>query len=340
VFPLQGACVNLGCVPKKVMYYGAQVMNALHDAGGYGIKARVEGVDWADLRARREAYIARCNDKYAEALARARIDLVTGAAAFEDARTVTVAGAGAEPATRLTAPHIVVATGGAPVVPQFPGSGLGIDSDGFFALDALPKKAAVVGGGYIAVELAGILQAYGTEVHLVLRTAEILRSFDVDIRTQLLADIAAGPRGMTVHVDSNLAALAQTPAEAAAGTRTLTLAQPGGRATQLAGLDTVLYAIGRSPLTRALNLGAAGVAVDRGGYIPVDERQMSNVSGIYAVGDVCGKIQLTPSACLFFVCCGDSFLFIYPARLLMVRSPFLHACSGDCGRAQAGAPAL
>ncbi|MGC8517478.1 MAG: FAD-dependent oxidoreductase, partial [Steroidobacteraceae bacterium] len=169
---LGGTCVNVGCVPKKVMWYAADLAEGLHDAAGYGFSPSANDHDWGALKTKRDAYIERLNGIYAGNLDKRGVTLRRGRAAFADRTHVTV---GSE---HFGAPHIIVATGGHPVVPPVPGAELGITSDGFFDLTSRPARVAVVGSGYIAVEFAGIFAALGARVDLVLRTGSVLKQFD------------------------------------------------------------------------------------------------------------------------------------------------------------------
>ena len=166
---LGGTCVNVGCVPKKIMWYGASVAHGLEEAAGYGFDVSRKGFDWNKLKDARDAYVGRINKHYAEALSRAGIDIISGAARFTGERTVEVNG------ERISADSVIIAAGGRPVVPQVPGAGLGITSDGFFDLTQCPQSVAIVGSGYIAVELAGMLEALGAEVSIILRKQYLLR---------------------------------------------------------------------------------------------------------------------------------------------------------------------
>ncbi len=277
---LGGTCVNVGCVPKKVMWYGAQIAHALQDAPSYGFDINVYGFSWNKLVAAREEYIKGINDWYGNYLADSNIDSIAGTARFMDAKTLEVNG------EHYTADHIVIAPGGVPTVPDTPGAEYGITSDGFFALTEQPKRVAVVGAGYIAVELAGVLNALGSDVSLLLRGEHFLKSFDAMLRDTLMEEMVnAG-----VNVMPNISC---TQIEKC-GDGCLTLSFPNGQ--QLTEVDQLIWAIGRSPNTAPLNLAVTGVKRDDHGYIPTDEFQNTNVPGIYAVGDVTGRAQLTPVA--------------------------------------------
>jgi len=276
---LGGTCVNRGCVPKKVMWYAASLAHALEDAGDYGFDLAVNGHDWSRLVAGRAAYIERLNGIYARNLERDGVTLVTGRAQLVGARTLEVDG------RRYSGDRVVIATGGEPIVPDIPGAEHGITSDGFFELARRPDRVAVVGAGYIAVELAGMLHALGAETHLVIRRDSVLRSFDADLQAVLMETMEAD--GPTLHART-------TPTRLERSDAGLVLYDESGPVVE--GLDTVLWAIGRRPRTAGLGLEHAGVETDDDGYIPVDDWQDTAVEGIHALGDVCGRLELTPVA--------------------------------------------
>ncbi len=276
---LGGTCVNRGCVPKKVMWYAASLAHALDDAGDYGFSVEVGQHDWASLVASRERYIERLNGIYANNLEKDGVRHIVGRATFVDDRTIEVDG---EP---FTADRFVIAVGGEPVVPEIPGADLGITSDGFFELTHCPARTAVVGAGYIAVELAGMLRALGSEVTLTLRRDTALRNFDADLSSALMETLEADG----IHIARGF-----TPARVEKLDEGLTLTPADGE--PVTGLDSVIWAIGRRPRTTGLGLDTAGVTLDRGGYIPVDAWQDTNVAHIHALGDVCGRAELTPVA--------------------------------------------
>lgn len=300
VAKLGGTCVNVGCVPKKVMWYGADIAQALHNAAGYGFDVTVNGFDWGALVAAREHYIQGINDWYGTYLSDSNIDSIQGYARFVDANTIEVSG------VRYSADHIVIAPGGVPVVPDTPGAELGITSDGFFALTAQPKRVAVVGAGYIAVELAGVLNTLGSDVSLLLRREHFLSSFDSMLRDTLMEEMVND--GVNVITGVNCTAIDKT----ADGSLTLNF-QNGQQLTEV---DALIWAIGRNPNTRDLNLDAAGVNCDERGYILTDEFQNTNVPGIYAVGDVTGRAQLTPVAIAASRRLGDRLFNNQPERKL------------------------
>ncbi|OCA55490.1 glutathione-disulfide reductase [Photorhabdus namnaonensis] len=277
---LGGTCVNVGCVPKKVMWHAAQIAESIHQYGpDYGFDTTINCFNWKTLIASRTAYIDRIHQSYERGLGNNKVDVIQGLARFVDAHTVEVNG------EKITADHILIATGGRPVRPDIPGSEYGIDSDGFFALEEMPKRVAVVGAGYIAVEIAGVLHALGSETHLFVRQHAPLRSFDPMIVETLLEVI--NTEGPTLHTESVPKAVSKN----ADGSLTLQL-QNGKEQI----VDTLIWAIGREPATDNLNLSVAGVEVNEKGYIKVDEYQNTNVKGIYAVGDNTGAVELTPVA--------------------------------------------
>jgi len=276
---LGGTCVNVGCVPKKVMWNAASVALSLADAADYGFDIDVRDNDWTVLKQKRDAYIARLNGIYARNLGAKGVTHMHGSARFVDSHTVEVDG------TRMTAPHIVIATGGVPIVPDLPGAGLGISSDGFFALERRPKRVAIVGSGYVACELAGAFHELGSQVELFIRKDHVLTHFDVMLGTSLMREMRAA--GMTVHEHVIPAAIR----EKSSGK---TLVAADGR--EFAGFDAVLWAVGRAPNVAGLDLPRAGVRQGGGDFIVTDEFQNTNIPGIYAIGDVTGRAALTPVA--------------------------------------------
>ncbi|MEH0093620.1 glutathione-disulfide reductase [Vibrio metschnikovii] len=278
---LGGTCVNVGCVPKKVMWHGAQIAEAMQlYAKDYGFDVKVNGLDWSKLIESRQAYIGRIHQSYDRVLGNNKVDVIRGFARFIDAKTIEVEG------QQYTADHILIAVGGRPTIPNIPGAEYGIDSNGFFELTEQPKRVAVVGAGYIAVEIAGVLHALGTETHLFVRKESLLRSFDpmiIDTLTEVMKT-----EGPTLHTHS----VPKQVIKEADGSLTLHLENG-----QSCNVDTLIWAIGRHPATDAINLAATGVATNEQGYIKVDQYQNTNVEGIYCVGDIMeGGIELTPVA--------------------------------------------
>lgn len=283
---LGGTCVNVGCVPKKVMFYGAQVAEAINNyAPAYGFDVEVKKFDYAKLVESRQAYIGRIHTSYNNVLAKNNVDVLNGFARFKDAKTIEVSYA--DGSTELvTADHILIATGGRPSIPAVKGAEYGIDSNGVFALNELPKRVAVVGAGYIAVELAGVLNSLGSETHLFVRQHAPLRNQDPLIVETLLEVLAQD--GIQLHTK----ALPEEVVKNADGSLTLKL-QDGRETT----VDTLIWAIGREPATDVINLEVTGVKTNSRGQIIVDKYQNTNVPGIYAVGDIIkGGIELTPVA--------------------------------------------
>jgi glutathione reductase (NADPH) len=278
--PLGGTCVNVGCVPKKVMWFGASIAHTLAEAPSYGFELGDIKFDWGKLKASRDAYVKGINDWYHTYLSDSNIDEIVGKARFVDASTIEVAG------QQYSADHIVIAPGGAPVIPATEGAELGISSDGFFELEQLPRRTAVVGSGYIAVELAGMLNALGSEVTMLLRREHLLRNFDASLRENLMEEMLGD--------GIDILARAKVKKVLREDNGSLCIISENGQ--RLECFDELIWAIGRYPLTRDLNLQAAGVVVDEQGYIPTDKFQQTNVEAVYAIGDVTGEAQLTPVA--------------------------------------------
>jgi glutathione reductase (NADPH) len=276
---LGGTCVNVGCVPKKMMWNASSIAAALEDAGDYAFDLSVRGHDWATLKAKRDAYIDRLNGIYERNLAAKGVADIRGAAQFVDARTVLVDG------ERMTAPHIVIATGGRPCVPALPGAQHGITSDGFFELEQRPQRVAIIGSGYIAGELAGIFHELGSDVEVFIRKDHMLTHFDAMLGKSLMREMRA--QGMVIHEHV-------VPAQLRASAGLKTLVAEGGR--DFSGFDCVLWAIGRNANVTGLDLSKAGVALDSQQYVATDAYQNTNVPGIYAIGDVTGRAALTPVA--------------------------------------------
>ncbi|MBK8998216.1 MAG: glutathione-disulfide reductase [Myxococcales bacterium] len=277
---LGGTCVNVGCVPKKIMWNTAAIADALGDAGDFGFDVDVAGFDWAKMKAGRDAYVERLNGIYAKNLERSGVSRISGRARFVEPRVLEVCG------ERHGAEHVLLATGGRPRVPAVPGAELGITSDGFFELTALPRRVAIVGAGYIAAELAGMLTSLGAEVTLLLRHEELLRRFDVSLRETLMREMAA--QGINVMSCIHLSRVERS------ADGSLSLRSSTGE--ELSGLDALIWAVGRDPNTEGLGLDAARVDCDAEGHVRVDEWQDTSAEGVHAVGDVTGKWPLTPVA--------------------------------------------
>lgn len=277
--PLGGTCVNVGCVPKKVMWYTAHHAHQMHHASDYGFDLTVNGHDWGALKARRDAYISRLNGIYANNLDKRNVRHIPGAAKFVDANTVDIDG------NEYTADRIVIATGGRPVVPDIPGAEHGITSDGFFELDERPERVLVVGSGYVAVELAGVFNGLGSKTQLVVRKDSVLRSFDPMLSGELMKEMSRSGIGLDTQV---------IPAAVRKTDEGLIMQAEDGR--EFGPVDTILWAVGRAANSDSLELDKAGVDTEKNGFIPTDKFQKTNVDHIFALGDITGRAALTPVA--------------------------------------------
>jgi len=277
--PLGGTCVNVGCVPKKIMWYAAEVVRHLSAAPGYGFDVPPASHDFAALKRSRDEYVHWLNGIYARNLDRRNVRHLATSGRLAGPGTVVTADG-----QTLSAPHIVIATGGAPSWPGIDGQELGIDSDGFFALDALPHKVAIVGSGYIAVELAGVFSALGSQVTIFVRRDGLLREFDSMLGEELAGQMrASGVELVTQAVPRRLSRRDGLTLETEA-------------AGSFGGFDCVLWAIGREPNTKELALETTAVERSPRGHIVVDAFQNTAEPGIYAIGDVTGQAELTPVA--------------------------------------------
>ena len=275
-----GTCVNVGCVPKKAMWYGAQVAEAIHRyAPEYGFDLSLNHFSWNTLVASRQAYIERIHASYDRVITANNITLIKGFASFIDNNTIEVNG------EQYTADHITIATGGRPVIPDLPGAQHGINSDGFFALKEQPKRAVVVGAGYIGVELAGVLHSLGTDSHLVVRKHAPLRNFDPIIHETLVDIIHA--EGCTLHNHTSVEKVEKHD------DNSLTVHLTNGEALET---DCLIWAIGREPATDVINIENTDVELNDDGTVKVDKYQNTTAKGIYAVGDITGEAELTPVA--------------------------------------------
>ena len=276
---LGGTCVNLGCIPKKLLVYASHVAEEREDAiAGFGWSVAEPEFDWATLIANKDKEIKRLNGVYDRMLVDAGVTIVPGRARLVDAHTVEVAG------RRITAENILIAVGGWPFVPDFPGRELAITSNEVFHLDALPERVLVVGGGYIAVEFAGILHGLGSRVTQIYRRELFLRGFDDSVREALATEMKRK------DIDLRFSLEATSIEKTEGGLR---VALSDGSDIEV---DQVLYATGRVPKTDDLGLEAAGVEVGPGGAIPVDAVSRTNVPNIFAIGDCTDRVNLTPVA--------------------------------------------
>ena len=273
-----GTCVNIGCVPKKLLVQAGEYGAWADDAAGFGWTIKKEGHDWPALIAAKDREITRLEGIYRKLLANAGVTIFDARATFIDAHTLDVGG------KRVTAEKIVIATGGHPERPPIPGAELGIISDDAFYLKEMPKRIIVCGSGYIAVEFAGIFQALGAETHLVYRQPLPLRGFDQDIREALAEALAA--QGVILHPSSQLKSLATD------GDRRVLRFGDG----ESLSADLVFFATGRKPNTAGLGLDRAGVTANENGAVIVDHKRQTAQRHIYAIGDVTDHINLTPVA--------------------------------------------
>ena len=280
-----GTCVIRGCVPKKFMVYASEVSSQLKTAEGYGWTIGERSFDWKTFLHDKDVEIARLSGIYVTNLQKAGAHLLHGKARVIDAHTVEVLPKeGSKDAGRYTARKILIATGGRPVRPDFPGAELGITSDEAFHLPTLPKRVLVVGGGYIAVEFAGIFNGLGVETTLLYRGANILRGFDDDVRSHMADELEK--RGIKVVLGCDHKSIEQTEAGLLS-----TLSNDMTFET-----DAVMFATGREPYVDGLGLDKVGVKLNERGAIAVDKHSKTNVDSIWAVGDVTDRINLTPVA--------------------------------------------
>ena len=285
-----GTCVIRGCVPKKMMVYAAHFQEDFHDSASYGWNTRIESFDWNTLISNKDIEIDRLNKIYENLLSNAGVEVLHGTGRLLDANTVSVND------QNYQTDKILIATGGTPFMPQIPGIEHAISSNEVFHLEEQPKSAVVVGGGYIAVEFAGIFNGLGTDTSLVYRGPQILRGFDEDIRNHLAKEIVK--KGIDLQTENNIESI-----ELSDDQRKRVTFTDGSEKV----VDCVLFATGRTPNTDALDLSKAGVALGKKGEIPVDQHSRTNVDNIFAVGDVTNRIALTPVATMEGHCFADTF---------------------------------
>jgi glutathione reductase (NADPH) len=270
-----GTCVNVGCVPKKVMWFAANAATQINNAAGFGFDIELKNFSWEKLKAGRNKYIDGITTWYDGYLEKLNIDYIHGFGKLVDAHTVRVNG------KDYTAEHIVLSPGGEPATPHIEGSEHGITSDGFFELEQLPKHVAIIGGGYIGVELAGVLNALGSKVEIFNRSEKLLRGFDPILQETLDKDYLN--HGILIHH--------QTQIEKLSADKTVHTDKG-----DFSGFDTVIWAVGRNPMTQHLGLENANVECNQRGFIPTDKFQTTNISHIFALGDATGRAPLTPVA--------------------------------------------
>ena len=284
---LGGTCVNVGCVPKKAMWLAGDIAHKLALARelGFDLPETPPALDWPAFIAFRQRYIGNIHASYRKRLDAAGIAVLPTRGRLAGGGVVECSDG-----VRIQAKQILLATGGRPVRPSIPGAGLGIDSDGFFNLTAAPRRVAIVGGGYIAVELAGVLQALGSKVELFVRARRLLRNFDADIAAQLVEDYRQ--QGIQAHFDSTVQSLHRNDGG---------ISVRGGDARESGPVDrgpfdSVIFATGRRPNSDGIGLEEAGVALDARGHVVVDAFQRTSVDGVHAVGDLTDRVALTPVA--------------------------------------------
>ncbi len=281
---LGGTCVNVGCVPKKIMFNAAFVADTLRDAESYGFQSIDPVFAWERFKARRDAYIEKLRGIYTRNLDLDDVELIRGRGTLVGPRKVEVQLEGGQK-RMLRARHLLVATGGRPKLPEIVGVELGETSDDFFSWQNCPARVAIVGAGYIAVELAGVLRSLGVDVTLLLRGQRLLRPFEATLSDVLLEEMSA--QGINIVTGF-------VPHRVERQDDGLMLCAEGGHFET--GFDRLLWAIGRSPQTKKLGLEEQGIECDAQGFIETDDGQQTSAEGVYAVGDVTGKIELTPVA--------------------------------------------
>ncbi|KAH8926696.1 glutathione reductase [Atractiella rhizophila] len=293
---LGGTCVNVGCVPKKVMWYAADVLEKIHAGPAYGHHIDTKAIPsfaWKEFKDKRDAYVRRLNGIYESNCKKDKVEYLTGHARLLSKHELEIDQPGGEK-KKVSAEYIVIATGGRPTIPKniVGANEHGITSDGFFDLEEQPKRVVVVGAGYIAVELAGIFNTLGSETHLVIRYDKVLRTFDPIIQDTLTSHMSKSG----VHIHKNTQVTKITSSESNPD-----LTRPSPKTVEFDDgtsieADTVLFAIGRHSNTDDLGLDTVGIQTNDKGDIPVDKYQKTSVDNIFALGDVAGKALLTPVA--------------------------------------------
>jgi len=323
---LGGTCVNVGCVPKKVMWYGAGLAHALKDAQDYGFDVTIGDLNWEKLVMKRDNFIGGINDWYHDYLVDQKVELIEGFATFIDDKTIAVGG------EHYTADTIVIATGGRPIVPtDIPGADLGYDSDGFFndIDEEQPQKVVVVGGGYIALELAMMMDGFGSEVSVLHQGWPVLLGFDETIQKALRAEMEAS--NIAINDDGIIEKVEK---------------QDDGKVTiiykdgeKITNVDALIWAIGRKPNTDNIGLENTTIKTAENGMIVVDDYEQTNVSGIYAIGDIIGKAPLTPVAIAAGRRLGDRLYGGKPERKMSYETiatvMFTHPPIGTVGMSEA-----
>lgn len=275
---LGGTCVNVGCVPKKITWHAAQIADFTRLAGDYGFAELLPALDYSTLADKRQQFIAKLNGIYQSGLDNAKVDVISGYAKFINNSSVSVGD------KHYSAEHIIIAVGGEPMIPAVAGAELGEDSDDFFAWRQLPQSAAIVGAGYIAVELAGVLNALGVQTHLIVRKNRFLKQIDDDIYQVLSTQMQKD--GVHIHFESQITTITDDDSA-------LSLCLNNDSTLKV---EKLLWAIGRTPLTDAIGLGNTGVKTHANGNVVIDAQQNTSQAGIYAIGDITGQPTLTPAA--------------------------------------------
>ena len=275
-----GTCVNVGCVPKKIMWFGANLAQTIEDAGGYGYDLTKNSFDWSKLVAKRDTYIRNINSWYHDYMKELGVDEIEGEASFVDPHTIAVDG------KHYSARHIAIATGTVPHTPDVPGVEHAITSDGFFALEQQPARVAIAGSGYIAVELAGVLNGLGSKVTLYLRKQHVLGEFDSLLKDTLFEEL--GKSGVELRTQSEITRIERDSSGK--------ISIEDNQGVGMQNLDQVIYAIGRDPDPDILKLENAAIKMTDRGYIETDLYQQTNQPHIFALGDITGRAPLTPVA--------------------------------------------
>ncbi len=277
-----GTCVNVGCIPKKLYSYAAHYAESFEESHGFGWVGPAPTFDWDKLKDNRRAEISRLNGVYQKLLVGNGVQVINGYARLVDAHTVEIDTAQGK--QTVTAKNILIATGGRPYVPEFPGYHHAITSNEIFDLELFPKRLLVVGGGYIASEFASIFTGLGAKVTQVYRGAQILRGFDDEVRNFVAAEMVK--KGVDLRLNAGVASIEKT-------FEGLVVTLNDGEKMVV---DTVLYATGRVPHVNGLGLAEVGIVQGADGSVVVDERYQTNVPSVFAVGDVTSRVQLTPVA--------------------------------------------
>ena len=275
---LGGTCVNRGCIPKKIYWYAAEFAYDLKHSENLGFEINSIQHNWQTLQQNSRQYIEKLNQMYRRNLSQKNIEIIAGQASFQNAKEISVGG------ESLTAKQIIVACGAIPVVPDLPGAELGITSDDFFELNNLPKKTIIVGSGYIAVELAGILNSLGSDVKLLARKKSILRKFDQSIQSAVIDYLVES--GIEVNFNTNVLSVNEHNKQLRDQTDN----------KEHVSVDALLWAVGRKPLVSGLGLERTKVIKNKNNFIKVDQHQTTNEPNIHAIGDVVGNHELTPVA--------------------------------------------